>query len=234
MKTAGRWMEGAKSEAAATVCSSNTVSLVWIVVLAAFFYLAFVLAGLAGESAALPTSARTISIASTSSSSQPRESWFHRTFHKPTWSELLEECKSPRDICHVVERFVGYRTEEVDRWNPAAETWKNSRGDCEDFAILIETLCHTLGFSATVNLYFPSGLRGEGHAVAVGMWNGKMWMSSNGSYEEVDSIDEVRKTVAQMYGCSKDMMWGTVLAHADIERRLRSSSGPSVAAAVGR
>ena len=84
-----------------------------------------------------------------------------------------------------------------------------------------------------MNLYFPSGLRGEGHAVAVGTWNGRMWMFSIGSYREVESIDEVKDTVAQMYGCSKDDMWGSVMAHADIERRLRTGSGPSVAAAVG-
>jgi predicted transglutaminase-like cysteine proteinase len=212
---------------------SGSVSLLWLAILGVLFYLASIFVALAVEPVTSPINGRTISTVSTSSSSKPRESWFHRMFHKPTWSEVLEQCKSPRDVCNVVGRFIGYRTEEIDYWQSADETWQRGRGDCEDFAICIETLCHKLGFSATINLYFPSGLRGDGHAVAVGTWNGKMWMSSNGSYEEVSSIAEVKETVAQMYGCSKDEMWGTVLAHADIERRLHTASGPSVAAAVG-
>jgi predicted transglutaminase-like cysteine proteinase len=209
------------------------VPLLWLTILGILFYLASIFVALAVEPATPSINGRAISAASTSSSSKPRQSWFHRVFHKPTWSEVLEQCESPRDVCNVVSRFVGYRTEEIDRWASADETWQRGRGDCEDFAICIEALCRELGFSATVNLYFPSGLRGDGHAVAVGIWNGRMWMSSNGSYREVGSIDEVKETVAQMYGCSGDELWGTVLAHADIERRLHSSSGWSVSAAVG-
>ena len=212
---------------------AGPVSLVWVAVLGVLFYLASILVALAGEPVTPVMNGRTISSASASSSSKPRQSWFHRMFHKPTWAEVLEQCETPRDVCNVVNRFIGYRTEEMDRWASAEETWQRGRGDCEDFAVFIETLCHRLGFSVTVNLYFPSGMRGEGHAVAVGTWNGQMWMSSNGSYREVESVDEVKETVAQMYGCSKDDMWGSVMAHADIERRLRTASGPSVAASVG-
>ena len=232
MNSTARWMR--RDGAPVKEYSSNAVSLVCLIGLALFFYIASILVGWADEPVNSLANVRAVSAAPTSSGGQPHESWFRRMFHKPTWSELLEKCQSPRDVCSLVNRFVGYRTEEVDRWAPATETWTNGRGDCEDFAVLIETLCNQLGFGqSTVNLYFLSGLRDEGHAVVVGTWEGKMWMSSNGSYEEVQSIDEVKKTVARMYGCSKNEMWGMVLAHKDVERRLQVASGPVVGAPIG-
>ena len=212
----------------------GAISLLWLTLFGVLFYLASILLALSAEPPVASDGPSYVSAPPVAKASPPRQSWFHRMFHKPTWSEVLEQCESPRDICNIVGRFVGYRTEEYDRWTSAEETWEQGRGDCEDFAIFIESLCHKLGFSATVNLYFPSGLRGEGHAVAVGTWNGQIWMSSNGSYREVESIDDVKESVARMYGCPKEDLWGTVLAHADIERRLRTSSGRSVAAAVWR
>jgi hypothetical protein len=207
-------------------------TLLWLTLLGVLFYLASIFVALADEPATPSVNGRTVSAASTAFSGKPRQSWFHRVFHKPTWSEVLEQCESPRDVCNVVSRFIGYRSEDIDRWTSAEETWQRGRGDCEDFATCIEAICYKLGFNTTINLYFPSGLRGDGHAVAVGSWNGKVWMSSNGSYEEVSSIAEVKETVARMYGCTTDDMWGTVLAHADVERRLHTSSGRAVSAAV--
>ena len=210
------------------------LSLLWISILAVLFYLASIIAALAEEPLVPDNGLKSVSMTSSPATPKPRQSWLRRLFYRPTWSEVLEQCKTPRDVCNTVGRYVGYRTEDVDRWTSAEETWQAGRGDCEDMAVCIETLCHELGFSATVNLYYSKDPRYEGHAVAVGTWGGRMWMSSNGSYEEVDSIDEVKESIARMYGCSGDELWSAVLAHDDIERRLRRSAGRPVAAAIGR
>lgn len=220
-----------RAESGAINRPAGSISFLWLAILGLLFYLSSNLVAFAVEPSPAGVGASSVSMPSRVKASPSQHSWFYRIFHKPTWSEVLEQCKTPQDVCNLVSRFVGYRTEEIDHWSSARETWEHGRGDCEDFAVCIGEFCHELGFSVTVNLYFPSGLRGDGHAVAVGTWNGQMWMSSNGSYKEVASIDEVKETIAQMYGCSRDDMWGSVLAHADIERRLHTSSGPAVAAA---
>ena len=163
------------------------------------------------------------------SARKPAKSWFQRYFGRVTWEEARAQCASPMDVCHAVERGVGYKTEEIDRWAPPRETWTTGRGDCEDFATCVEAFCHELGFEATVRLYFPSDERGDGHAVVTGTWNGRMWMSSIGSYEEVKSLDEVEEAVARVLHCSKDRMWNTCLQHDDLSRFIDHEHELSVA-----
>lgn len=149
-----------------------------------------------------------------------QKSWFQRRFARPTWGELLAACATPRDVCTMVQRYVSSKTESVDRWSGAEETWQKGRGDCEDFAVLIEQLCTALGFDATIQLYFPIKRFGEGHAVVVGRWNGQMWVSSLGSYEEVKTPDDVQKKVARVIGCSAKNLWCKPLERSDVQRFL--------------
>lgn len=210
---------------------ANRLPLLWICILAALFYLASVFVALAGESLNSQVSARPVAAISSSASARARLPWFKRMFYRPSWPEVVEQSDSPEAICDLVGRYVSYRTEDVDTWNSAEYTWQQGRGDCEDLAICIQELCHKMGFSATVNLYFPSDSPREGHAVVVGTRDGQMWMSSNGSFEVVRSIDDVKEAVARVLGCKKDEMWGSVLAHADVQRRIGVSSARSVALA---
>ncbi len=163
-----------------------------------------------------------------------KKSWFKRAFERPTWDEVAAQCVTPQDVCRLVERYVVYRTEDVDTWYSAKETWAAGRGDCEDFAVVIEQLCHDLGFDVSVALYFPAGGRGEGHAVAVGTWQGQLWMSSLGSYEKVDSMDEVRERVARMMECDDEEVWSSRLNHEDVQRFVaRSTVGGAGTAVAG-
>lgn len=155
------------------------------------------------------------------------KSWFQRHFVRPTLDEAVQQCRTPQDVCRIVERYVADRVETVDRWYPAQETWQRGRGDCEDFAVCVQKLCHRLGFETSVRLYYPLK-SGEGHAVVVGLWSGQLWMSSMGSYEEVRSDNDVARKVARLIGCRPEKMWNRSLAHADVERFLNRKQGLEV------
>ncbi len=144
-----------------------------------------------------------------------KKSWFQRLFYKPTLNEVLAESSTPKALCRAVARHVGYRTESTDHWSPAADTWENGRGDCEDFAILIQDLCRQSDISADVVLYF-SIKGGEGHAVVAGSWEGKSWMSSVGSYEVFDSQEKMDRRVAGILGCRADDLWSFRLSASEM------------------
>lgn len=155
--------------------------------------------------------------------SAPSKSWMQRTFGREDWSAVAHAYDTPREICRMIERSIRYTTEKADQWSPSQDTWSRGRGDCEDFAICIQELCRLSGLPARVQLYFPAGGR-EGHAVLVGEWNGKMWFSSNGSYEEVKSEEEVRARVARMLSCKEKNLWVMRLSQTDVEKYLAKNS----------
>ncbi len=155
--------------------------------------------------------------------SVPSKSWMQRTFGREEWSTVAKAYETPREICRMIERSVRYTEEKADQWSSPQDTWARGRGDCEDFAISIQELCRLSGLPARVHLYFPAGGR-EGHAVLVGEWNGKIWFSSNGSYEEVKSEDEVRARVARMLSCKAKNLWVMRLSQTDVEKYLAKNS----------
>lgn len=159
------------------------------------------------------------------------QSWFSKAFGRTQWSEVAKAHDTPREICRVVDRNVRYVTERQDQWAAPEATWARGRGDCEDFAIAIQELCRLSGIPAAVHLYFPAGAGREGHAVLVGEWNGKTWFSSNGSYEEVKSEQDVRRRVASMLSCKEKQLWGMKLSPRDVAAYLDHAPGRSVAVA---
>lgn len=140
----------------------------------------------------------------------------------------------PREICRTVERSITYATDLVDVWSPAEHTWALGRGDCEDFAIAIQELCFASGIPTKLHVYFPTGSSREGHAILVGTWNGKLWYSSNGSYEEVGSEQEIRLRMARLLGCKESELSGMALSRRDVADYLMKAPQRSVAAAAPR
>jgi predicted transglutaminase-like cysteine proteinase len=180
---------------------------------------------------AAAASVRAESVASATADVEDSKSWTKRVFGRPEWEDVAQEYASPREICRLVEKNVRYSTEKSDQWRTAGETWANGRGDCEDMAILVQELCKISGMETKVHLYFPSSGRREGHAVLVGEWNGKVWFSSNGSYEEVKSEDEVRHRVARMLSCKEKLLWVMKLSERDVLAYLDKSPSRNVATA---
>jgi len=117
--------------------------------------------------------------------------WLRRTFGTLTWEEVQTTLTTPKDICTAVRRHVRYRKDLEEEWTSGKETWDRGYGACEDYAACVVDLCKALGIEAQITVLIPRG-SWEGHAVAIGTWKGKQWVSSNGWYEEVDSTLRTR------------------------------------------
>lgn len=173
----------------------------------------------------------------TSMRSMQKRGWFKRCFSKPTWEQAVAECKTPREACRMIQRHITFVDESDDQWSSSSQTWERGGGDCEDMAICIQTLCRELGFATTLDLYYSTKPVTAGHAVLVGKWNGKLWVSSNGSYEEVSSMDEVARLVSTILWCDKDAMWSVALDDAAVQRKIAGGPLPiqeKMASAVAR
>ena len=180
----------------------------------------------------LGSTVRAESVASaTATEQESTKSWSKKMFGRPEWADVAQEYSSPREICRLVEKNIRYSTEDADQWSAAGQTWARGRGDCEDMAILVQELCNISGMETKVHLYFPSTGRREGHAVLVGEWNGKTWFSSNGSYEEVKSEEDVRRRVARMLSCKEKLLWVMKLSERDVLAYVEKSPSRAVATA---
>jgi hypothetical protein len=80
-----------------------------------------------------------------------------------------------------------------------------------------------------VHLYIPQGVGKEGHAVLVGEWKGKIWFSSNGSYEAVKSEDDVRRRVASMLSTKASKLWVMKLSDRDVAKFIERAPARAVA-----
>lgn len=178
----------------------------------------------------VPASGQSVA-AATQSEDAISPSWTKRTFGRMEWAEAASlKFSNPREIARLVEKNVRYKTEKADAWSTAEETWVAGRGDCEDFAVLIQELCKLNGMETKVHLYFPQGAGKEGHAVLVGEWNGKMWFSSNGAYEEVKSEEEVKRRVARMLSTKPANLWVMKLSDRDVAKFIERAPARAVAA----
>ncbi|MDA1087385.1 MAG: hypothetical protein O2901_10260 [Verrucomicrobia bacterium] len=160
----------------------------------------------------------------------PKRGWLRRTMTKPSWSQAVAECTTPQDVCRMVQRHIVYTEEDGDTWSAADDTWDGGTGDCEDFAILAQELCLELGFEASVQLYYATAPKFTGHAVAIGSWGDKMWVSSNGTYKEFDSQEGVQKHVASILRCKQKNMFTILLADHDVQSRIKGGLEQAIAA----
>lgn len=136
---------------------------------------------------------------SVSSSETSKPGWFKLAFGSLSWDEVVSVVESPRDICWRVKSHVHLRAEIGDNWASGKETWESGHGDCEDFAACVKELCTKKGYQAEAYVFHAvKGTKNRfvGHVVIVGKWDGKMWFSRNGSWETVDSFEEVTQRVA--------------------------------------
>jgi len=162
----------------------------------------------------------TLSAVSATAGETPRglRAWFRHNFIRPEWESVPAMCQSPKDVCNLVYRHINPKREAVNHWYTPEETWKRRHGDCEDFAVCVSELCKQIGFESDVVLFYPARPHIEGHAIAVGTWDDKIWMSSMGSFKLYESMDEVKQAVARELGCGVNRMWSVQLDAADVEQ----------------
>jgi hypothetical protein len=127
--------------------------------------------------------------------------WFDRTFGNLSWDSAVSATTSPASISWQVRRHVTYQLTETESFENGRETWARGYGDCKAFAFCVAELCEAKDIVCWVSVVRPVGeLRG--HAVTMGVWQGKLWMSSNGIYGEFKSPDEVLKALTNVKGFS--------------------------------
>jgi predicted transglutaminase-like cysteine proteinase len=110
-----------------------------------------------------------------------------------SWNTALESSSTPEDLSGHIKRQVRYRSDKREYWQTGRETWERRRGDCEDFAILMVQMCREKGFSAQMMCYAAGR---KGHAIAVGMWEGRYWILNNGIFTTVDHPSEIESLMA--------------------------------------
>jgi transglutaminase-like putative cysteine protease len=87
-------------------------------------------------------------------------------------------------------------------WEDGRETWDRGYGDCKAFAWCVADLCEAKGIECWVSVVRPIGEH-NGHAVTMGVWEGKLWMSSNGIYGVYESLDEALKALSTIKGFNR-------------------------------
>ncbi|MBA4387085.1 MAG: hypothetical protein C0404_03830 [Verrucomicrobia bacterium] len=118
-----------------------------------------------------------------------------------SWNGVVRRSTSPRDICRAVKGHVRYSRDMLkeDEWRDGKDTWTKAAGDCDDYAATVQDLCKEKGFKAETYV-FESRAAHASHAVTIGGTDGTMWLSSNGSYEEVKSMSDAREKLALELG----------------------------------
>jgi hypothetical protein len=127
--------------------------------------------------------------------------WFARTFGNLSWDSAVAATTSPASISWQVRRHVTYATTEEEAFNNGRETWERGSGDCKAFAFCVADLCEAKDIVCWIAGVRPIGER-RGHVVTMGVWQGKMWMSSNGIYGEFKSLEDALKSLASVKGFS--------------------------------
>lgn len=118
-----------------------------------------------------------------------------------SWDDVARLSSSPKAICAAVQGRVRYTRDMVkeDEWRDGRDTWERGEGDCEDFAAAIKDLCDKKGFKTEIYILKSETARAA-HAVTIGEINGSMWISSNGSFEYVQSLDDAKDLIARDLG----------------------------------
>ncbi len=146
---------------------------------------------------------------------------FGKRAPKQAWREAIAASETPSEICRVLSSGVRYRRDREDSWQSVEDTWNRGAGDCEDFALCVREFCRTLGIDVEIRIYYPLDCY-EGHVVAVGHWNGKQWVASNGKYCEANDDEAIDRYVAREMGTRRSKLFSVSLTEDQVEKMLKS------------
>ena len=118
------------------------------------------------------------------------------------WQAAKQAARSPKQIAALVSRRIKFTRDQLPEheWQTGQESWQRGYGDCEDFAVCVRELAQKAGFRSDIYV-FSSKTRNEHHAVTIGTQGGRMWMSSNGSYVPIRSLEDAA------FKLESDMSW---------------------------
>jgi len=153
---------------------------------------------------------------------QVEAGWFGKRAPKQSWREAIATSETPSQVCRVLSGGVRYRRDSNDTWQSVEKTWSRGAGDCEDFALCVREFCRTLGVDVEIRIYYPLDCY-EGHVVAVGQWNGKKWVASNGKYCEAKDNEAIDRYVAREMGTRRSRLFSVSLTEKQIGELLTNS-----------
>ena len=115
---------------------------------------------------------------------------------------------SPFDISRIVRERVSYRSDRGahDSWKAPEVTWRERGGDCEDFALLVHHVSRMHGIDSEIVIAEGEGRR-PGHAVVMGIWQSRYWVSSNGGYREFSSRKEAINFIESESGLQRPRVY---------------------------
>lgn len=117
-----------------------------------------------------------------------------------TWNGVSSIVNCPRDICSQVRLHLRSMIEAPDHWASPRQIWERGYADNSDFAACVKELCDRKGFQAGVYVFYAED--GEDRFIAqvavMGSWNGELWVSINGSWDEAQFFDGIRSRVASL------------------------------------
>jgi len=155
---------------------------------------------------------------------QKKVGLLERLLALPSWEKAVASVDSPKRAAKLVRQNIRFREDLGDEWADGRTTWNRGFGDCEDFAAAVTELCKDAGVAADASIQVFSVEGFERHAVAVGTWKGRIWISSNGWFEYADSMDHAKELVAN------EMNWNEV-ASVTITPLRKAGRGERVVAA---
>jgi predicted transglutaminase-like cysteine proteinase len=118
-----------------------------------------------------------------------------------SWDDAASQSSSPEEISKAVMSRIEYSSDRFkeDEWRSGKDTWARGAGDCEDYAAAVKELCAEKGYEADLFVVRSKDV-GEAHAITMGKRNGRIWVSSNGSYSEHQSIFDAKQELVRDLG----------------------------------
>lgn len=125
--------------------------------------------------------------------------WLKLMFFNPkTLQELIQECRTPKDITTWTDNHIWYNTDMKNHnvkeyWQTAEETFKSRTGDCEDFAVLQYMVLKQCGYDPHIFAVFSKSRGGHGVCGVFDNSNDKWVHLSNWGYKTTKA-----KTLAEV------------------------------------
>lgn len=142
----------------------------------------------------------TASVADQAAPVKVKSNWFNCLFECTSWEKAVSTVDSPERAAKLVRQNVRFEQRYLGKWSDGETTWNRRTGDCKAFATTVIQLCKDAGLGANATILVFSANAFEGHAVAAGTWNGRLWISSNGWFSYVVSMDHASELVAEEMG----------------------------------
>jgi predicted transglutaminase-like cysteine proteinase len=123
-----------------------------------------------------------------------RVGWWRANLGNLSWEEVKTVAHTPKEICAQVWRHVDFKKDQGDEWPSGIDVWQRGYGDCEDFARAVVDLCAEKGIRAEILVFQPEKSQ-IAHAVAVGHWQGELWVSNNGRFATAENMGKIEDIV---------------------------------------